>query len=64
MTELRRTTIWVGPEDRRAVRAIRERWGLDSDSAAWRFAVRVLAQARLEVVLPDDFDVEEVKQDV
>ncbi|HHH40492.1 MAG TPA: hypothetical protein ENK56_00635 [Chloroflexi bacterium] len=63
---MRRTTIWFDPEvDSQALKAIRERWGLDSDSAAWRFAVRVLAQVvRLEVVLPEDFDVEEVKKDV
>jgi len=61
----RRTTIWLADADREAIRRIREKWRLDTDSAAIRFAIRVLAQAeRLEVVLPEDFDVEEVKQDV
>ena len=64
-TGKRRTTIWLADVDREAIRRIRERWRLDTDSAAIRFAIHVLAQAeRLEVVVPPDFDVEEVKEDV
>ena len=63
---MKRTSIHLDPDrDREALRLIRERWGLSTDSAAIRFAIRVLAQVgRLEVVMPPDFDPEEVKQDV
>ncbi len=61
----RRTTVWLGEEDRAAIRAIRLRWQFETDAAAIRFALRVLAASeRLEVVMPPDFDVEEVKEDV
>jgi len=49
----RRTTIWLSDADRAAILAIRKRFGPDSDSAAIRLALRVLAEAqKLEVVMP------------
>lgn len=39
-----RTTIFLDEADRTAIRLIRERWGVGSDSAAIRLAVRVLAE--------------------
>ena len=65
MTKMKRTTIWFDTEtDRAALAAVRQRWGIDSDSAAWRFALRVLAQAeRLDIVVSQD-KIEEVKKNV
>ncbi len=42
---MNRTTIHLGDADREAIRRIRERWGIVSDSAAIRLAVRALAEA-------------------
>jgi len=50
----KRTTIWLADADREAIRRVREKWRLDTDSAAIRFAIRVLAQAeRLDIVVPE-----------
>lgn len=43
---MRRTTIFLGDEDREAIRTIQARYGVSSDSDAIRLALRVLAQAR------------------
>ena len=40
---MNRTTIFLGDADRDAIRVIRERWGVGSDSAAMRLALRVVA---------------------
>lgn len=40
---MNRTTIFLGDADREAIRLIRERWGVGSDSAAMRLALRVVA---------------------
>lgn len=40
---MNRTTIFLGDADRDAIRLIRERWGVGSDSAAMRLALRVVA---------------------
>jgi hypothetical protein len=59
--EKRRTTIWLAPVDDESIETIRRRWSLDSDSAAIRFAVRVVAaSSHLEVILPPNFDPKEV----
>jgi hypothetical protein len=47
---MKRTTIWLEDRDREAMRRIRERWGLGTDSDAIRVAVRTLAHSRLDVV--------------
>jgi hypothetical protein len=62
---VKRTTIWYDPErDGEALRAVRERWGLDSDSAAWRFALRLVAQAKgLEIVKSENSTETEEVQD-
>ena len=62
---MKRTTIWYDTEtDRAALTTVRQRWGIDSDSAAWRFALRLLAQVeRLEMVV-DPNKVKEVKENV
>ena len=44
--DVKRTTIFLGDEDRAAIRAIQERYGVSTDSDAIRLALRVLAQAR------------------
>lgn len=43
---MRRTSIFVGDEDRAAIRAIRQRYGVSTDSDAIRLALRVLAEAK------------------
>lgn len=40
---MNRTTVFLGDADREAIRLIRERWGVGSDSAAMRLALRVVA---------------------
>lgn len=47
-----RTTLFLGAADRDAIRQIRERWGLRSDSAAIRFAVRVASGLTVESLAP------------
>jgi hypothetical protein len=42
----RRTTIWLDEADRAAVAAIKERYGVASDSDAIRLAVRLLAESK------------------
>jgi len=44
--DVQRTSIFLGDEDRAAIRAIQERYGVSTDSDAIRLALRVLAQAR------------------
>jgi hypothetical protein len=43
---VQRTSIFLGDEDRAAIRAIQERYGVSTDSDAIRLALRVLAQAK------------------
>lgn len=38
-----RMSVWVEPQDREAMRKIRDAYGLPTDSAAIRFAIRFLA---------------------
>jgi len=46
-------SIWLDPTDEAAIRALRERYGIDSDSGAIRFALRVLAASPLvQVAVP------------
>jgi len=45
----KRTTIWLRNKDREAIRAIRERYGSESDSAAIRFALRILAAQGVKI---------------
>jgi Arc/MetJ family transcription regulator len=42
----KRTTIWLDEVDRAALRTIRERYGVASDSDAIRLAVRLLAESK------------------
>lgn len=48
---MKRTTIWLDETDRAAIRRIRDRYGLSTDSDAIRMAVRVIAEAPLVPVL-------------
>ena len=41
--QMKRTTILLGDADRRAIQAIKDRFGVSSDSDAIRLAVRVIA---------------------
>jgi Arc/MetJ family transcription regulator len=49
---VKRTTIFLGDEDRAAIRAIQERYGVSTDSDAIRLALRILAQAREIALTP------------
>lgn len=49
---VKRTTIFLGDEDREAIRTIRQRYGVSTDSDAIRLAVRVLAEAREIYITP------------
>ena len=44
-TRMKRTTIYLDDADRVAIKVIRERYGMDTDSAAIRFSLRVIADA-------------------
>jgi Arc/MetJ-type ribon-helix-helix transcriptional regulator len=50
---MKRTTIWLGEKDKEAIREIRELYGLESDSAAIRFSLRVLSARETRVRLED-----------
>ncbi len=41
---MKRTTIFLGDADRAAIQAIKDRYGISSDSDAIRFALRVIAR--------------------
>ena len=49
----KRTTIWLDEVDRAALRTIRERYGVASDSDAIRLAVRLLAESKRVNVEPE-----------
>ena len=40
---MKRTTIFLGDADRRAIQTIKDRFGISSDSDAIRLALRVIA---------------------
>lgn len=42
---MQRTSIFLGDEDRAAIRTIQERFGVSTDSDAIRLALRVMAEA-------------------
>ena len=44
--DVHRTSIYLGEEDRAAIRTIQQRYGVSTDSDAIRLALRVLARAR------------------
>lgn len=46
---MRRTTIWFDETDRKAIKAIREKYGVGTDSAAIRLALRILSASEVEV---------------
>jgi len=47
---VKRTSIFLGDEDRKAIRTIRQRYGVSTDSDAIRLALRVLAESeRLDI---------------
>jgi len=43
--DMQRTSIFLGDDDRAAIRTIQERYGVSTDSDAIRLALRVLAEA-------------------
>jgi hypothetical protein len=43
---MKRTTIFLGDQDRDAIRLIQDRYGVATDSDAIRLALRVLAEAK------------------
>jgi Arc/MetJ family transcription regulator len=43
---MKRTTIFLGDQDREAIRLIQHRYGVSTDSDAIRLALRVLAEAK------------------
>jgi Arc/MetJ family transcription regulator len=49
---MKRTTIFLGDEDREAIRTIRTRYGVSTDSDAVRLALRILAQVQEVRVSP------------
>jgi hypothetical protein len=49
---VKRTTIFLGDEDREAIHAIRQRFGVSTDSDAIRLAVRVVAEAKELAIWP------------
>lgn len=56
---MKRTTIFLGDADRTAIQAIKDRFGISSDSDAIRLAVRVIAgvhnpQILLQTAHPTD----------
>ena len=50
---MKRTTIWLDEKDKAAIKEIRELYGLESDSAAIRFSLRVLSARETRVMLED-----------
>lgn len=46
---MKHTTIWLDQKDRDAIKTIRAKYGQQSDSAAIRFALRVLASQELQI---------------
>jgi len=55
---MKRTTIWLNEEDRKAIQAIRGKYGLGNNSSAIRLALHILASSDVssrvvaEVVTP------------
>jgi len=43
MKDMKRTTVWLGEQDKQAIKKIRAVYGTNSDSAAIRLALRILA---------------------
>jgi Arc/MetJ family transcription regulator len=43
---MKRTTIFLGDQDREAIRLVQHRYGVSTDSDAIRLALRVLAEAK------------------
>lgn len=46
---MKRTTIWLDEEDKGAIRKIRQLYGSESNSAAIRLALRILAAQETEI---------------
>ena len=47
---MRRTTIWLTQLDREAIKIIKTKYGMKTDSAVIRFALRILASQRLKII--------------
>ncbi len=61
---VKRTTIWVSEWDRKCIETIRKRYGLSTDSDAFRLAIRVLAHSKhLEIEALDSWLQEDDRQD-
>jgi len=50
---MNRTTIWISTEDRKAIEAIKRKYGLDNNSAAIRLALRIVAASKLAEILEE-----------
>ncbi len=50
--DVKRTTIFLGDEDREAIRTIKQRFGVSTDSDAIRLAIRVLSEAQELAISP------------
>ena len=50
---MKRITLWIDETiDAQAIRTIMERYGCESESAAWRLAVRVMAASPMLAIQP------------
>jgi Arc/MetJ family transcription regulator len=49
---MKRTTIFLGDEDRAAIRKVQQRYGVSTDSDAIRLGLRVLAEAQDIALFP------------
>ena len=56
---MKRTTIWLDEKDRIAIERIRELYGLKTDSAAIRFALRILGAQETKVCVESTQDTPE-----
>jgi len=50
--DVQRTSIFLSGEDREAIRLVKERYGVSTDSDAIRLALRVLSQAKKIALSP------------
>ena len=60
---MKRTTIYLAEIDRVAIKMIRKLYGMDTDSAAIRFAIRVMANADSARVVLTGSDKSNLSQD-
>jgi len=46
---MKRTTIWLGSADKEAIEIIKVKYGMKSDSAVIRFALRIIASSKVGI---------------